>query len=239
MIFCVLWGLVFPFLGTVAGSALVFALRWDSRELRRNFSGAAAGIMVAASVSGLLLPALRQSPSAAVGALLGAGFLLLPDRVLPGLGKRRLSASFWISLAVVLHNIPEGLAVGVSFSPWMSGCGAWTPDALAMGLGIGLQNVPDGAIVALPLVQEGKTRKRAFFLGALSGLVEPVAAGAMLLWAGELAAALPLLMGFAAGAMLYVVARELIPAMELRRGSPGSGVFFLLALAAMMAVNAI
>lgn len=237
MIFSILWGILFPFLGTLAGSTLVFALRWDQEKLRRNFSGAAAGIMVAASIFGLLLPALEISAAAAVGFFLGIGFLLIPDWLLPRWGKRRLKRSFMIVLALVLHNIPEGMAVGVSFGSWLSGSGVCASDALAVGLGIGLQNLPDGALVALPLAQEGMKPAKAFARGVLSGLVEPVAAGFMLVWAGHMTPALPALMSFAAGTMLYVVARELIPAMELGRGKKSGGLCFLAALALMAAVN--
>lgn len=230
MKFCLIWGIAFPLAGTVAGAALVFFLNWDSGQLRRMFCGAAAGIMGAAGLFGLLLPALERSPTALIGAALGAGFLMLPDRLLGWRGNR----GWLVALAVMLHNIPEGLAAGVSFGSWLTGSGVIARDALAVGVGIGLQNLPDGAMVALPLRQQGMKRSAAFAIGVLSGLVEPAAAGAMLLWAGELAALLPILMGFAAGAMGYVVALELIPAMELGTGSRASGVCFLLGLGSML-----
>lgn len=230
MKFCLIWGIGFPLAGTVLGSALVFFLNWDSGQLRRMVSGAAAGIMSAASLFGLLLPALERSPTALLGAALGVGFLLIPDRLLGQRGNR----GWLVALAVVLHNIPEGLAAGVSFGSWLAGSGVIARDALAVGVGIGLQNLPDGAMVALPMRQQGMRRSAAFALGVLSGLAEPAAAITMLLWAGALVSLLPGLMGFAAGAMGYVVALELIPAMELRRNSPASGVCFLLGLALML-----
>lgn len=230
MIFCLIWGIAFPLAGTILGAALVFFLNWDSGRLRRMFSGAAAGIMGAASLFGLLLPALALSPTAVIAAALGVLFLLVPGRILGRQGNR----GWLVALAVVLHNIPEGLAAGVSFGSWLTGSGVLARDALAVGVGIGVQNLPDGAMVALPLRQQGMDRGTAFGLGVLSGLVEPVAAIAMLLLAGKLAALLPLLMGFAAGAMGYVVALELIPAMELEKGGWESGICFLLGLGAML-----
>ena len=210
MEFCLIWGIAFPFLGTVAGAALVWFLDWDSAPLRRMFSGAAVGIMGSAALMGLLIPGLQKSPWALAGAVLGAGFLRIP-------GRLTKSRGWLVALAVILHNIPEGMATGVSFGGWLAGQGILAADALAVGLGIGLQNVPDGAMVALPLRQQGLSRSRAFRIGAGSGLVEPLAAG-LLLWATGLNAWLPVLMGFAAGAMLWVVVTELIPAMDLHRG---------------------
>lgn len=228
---CLIWGIGFPLLGTLAGAGLVFFLRWDSALLRRAFSGAAAGIMGAASLFGLLLPALGSSPAAVLGLALGLGFLLIPT-VLTGEGNR----SWLIALAVVLHNIPEGMAAGVSFGSWLAGSGVAAGEALAVGIGIGLQNLPDGAMVALPLRQRGMGRGKAFAVGALTGLVEPVAAFAMLAFAEGLTPALPVMMGFAAGAMLFVVVRELIPAMEIQNGKTAGAVCFILGLMGMMTV---
>lgn len=210
MEFCLIWGIGFPLLGTVAGAALVWFFDWDCAPLRRMFCGAAAGIMGMAALPGLLMPALRQSPMALVGAVLGAGFLTVPSRLTQSRG-------WLVALAVVLHNIPEGMATGVSFGGWLTGQGVFAADALAVGLGIGLQNVPDGAMVSLPLLQQGLSRRSAFWTGVLSGLVEPVAA-LVFFWATGATVWLPVLMGFAAGAMLWVVVSELIPAMELRKG---------------------
>ena len=229
MEFCLIWGIGFPLLGTVLGAALVWCLDWDSAGLRRMFSGAAAGIMGAAALFGLLLPGLRQSPFTLLGALLGGCFLILPGRLMSGRG-------WLIALAVVLHNIPEGMATGVSFGGWLTGQGIFAADALAVGLGIGLQNVPDGAMVALPLRQQGLSRGKAFAVGVLSGLVEPLAAICLFFWADGLLGLLPILMGFAAGAMGYVVAAELIPAMELGSGKKSGFVCALLGLLFMLLV---
>ena len=186
------WGIVFPFFGTVAGAAAVFLP--ERAGIRRWFSAFGAVVMGAAAIFGLLVPGLKQSPMAALGAVLGAWLLSLPG----SLGWR----GWLVPMAVVLHNIPEGLATGVGFAA----------GAPAVGLGIGLQNLPDGAMVALPLRHRGMSKGRAFLLGAASGLVEPVASAVMLLFARQLTQALPVLMGFAAGAMGYVIVTELIPA---------------------------
>lgn len=229
MEFCLIWGIGFPLLGTVLGAALVWFLDWDSAPLRRMVSGAAAGIMGTAALFGLLLPGLRLSPFALLGALLGIWFLRLPGRLMAGRG-------WLIALAVILHNIPEGMAAGVSFGGWLAGSGIPAADALAVGLGIGLQNVPDGAMVSLPLRQQGLSRGSAFLIGVLSGLVEPMAAVSLFFFSAAVTGWLPVLMGFAAGAMVYVVAAELIPAMEVHKGHPSGLLCALLGLAFMLAV---
>ena len=139
-----------------------------------------------------------------------------------------------MALAVILHNIPEGMATGVSFGSWMSGSGIFAADALAVGLGIGLQNVPDGAMVALPLRRQGMSRCKAWAVGMASGLVEPIAALVLFRGAGLLGPWLPILMGFAAGAMLWVVAAELIPALELGRGKWDGLLWALVGLGSML-----
>ena len=224
------WGLGAPFLGTVLGSGLVWFLDWDQALLRRAFSGAAAGIMGAASLFALLLPAWRMSAGALAGTVLGAAVLLLPG-LLQGRSRNR---GVLVALAVVLHNIPEGMATGVSLGSWLAGSGMAAADAAAVALGIALQNIPDGAMVALPLRQQGMSRLGAFALGVLSGAVEPAAAVCMLLWARYLTPSLPVLMGFAAGAMGYVVAVELLPGMHLHRGKAAGAVCFLLGLGFML-----
>ena len=211
---CLIWGIGFPFLGTVLGAALVWLLSWESGVLRRIVSGGAAGVMGTACLCSLLLPALEMSLTALIGAGLGIGFLALTALLTGKKGSR----GALVALAVVLHNIPEGMATGVSFGSWLAGSGLSAGQAVSVGLGIGLQNLPDGAMVALPLRQQGMSRGRAFLAGVLSALVEPVAAMGMLLWARQLTVFLPALMGFAAGAMAFVIATELLPAMELHKG---------------------
>ena len=232
MEFCLIWGIGFPLLGTILGAGLVLFLKWDSAPMRRGFSGAAAGIMGSASIFGLFLPALEQSALAIVGAALGLLFLMIPGAIM---GRHR-SRGWLIALAVVLHNIPEGMAAGVSFGSWLTGAGVAASEALAVGVGIGLQNLPDGAMVALPLRQQGMSRGKAFAFGMASGLVEPLAAVCMLHWAAGLTAWLPVFMGFAAGAMGYVVVRELIPAMEVHKGKLAGAVCFVLGMIGMLVV---
>ena len=211
---CLIWGIAFPFLGTVLGAALVWLVSRDSGALRRVVSGAAAGVMGWACLCSLLIPGLQMSPAALAGAVGGIVFLALTALLTGKKGNR----GALVALAVVLHNIPEGMATGVSFGSWLAGSGVQMHQALSVGLGIGLQNIPDGAMVALPLHQQGMSRGKAFLAGVVSAFVEPVAAGAMLLWAKQLTCLLPGLMGFAAGAMIFVICTELIPAMELHRG---------------------
>lgn len=230
MEFCLVWGIGFPLLGTILGAGLVLFLKWDSAALRRGFSGGAAGIMGAASVFGLFLPAWSQSWLVVPGVVLGVAFLMIPAALLGRKGQH----GWLVALAVILHNVPEGMAAGVSFGGYLAGAGVFASDALAVGVGIGLQNLPDGAMVALPLRQQGMRRGRAFAIGVLSGLVEPIAAASMLSWANQLMPALPVLMGFAAGAMGYVVVWELIPAMELRDGKLSGAVCFVLGLIGML-----
>ena len=222
-----------PFLGTCLGAALVFFLKGGmNRTLRRGLSGFAAGVMVAASVWSLIIPAIEQSEHlgklsflpAFVGVWLGFGFLMLLDGIIPhlhpgsdcpegapcGLGK-----SAMMVFAVALHNLPEGMAVGVVVAGWLTGNESISfAGAMALSLGIALQNLPEGAIISLPLKSGGMSRRRAFGYGVLSGIVEPVGALLTIVLAELLVPALPYLLAFSAGAMLYVVVEELIPEMS-------------------------
>ena len=223
-------GVWLPFLGTALGAACVFLLRDGLGErVNRALLGFASGVMVAASVWSLLIPAMEQSEAmgrwafvpAAGGFLLGMAFLLALDRLIPHLhvdsnepeGPRcSLGRSAMMVLAVTLHNIPEGMAVGVMYAGLrMGGASLSATGAFALSLGIAIQNFPEGAIISLPLHSGGVSRVRAFLLGALSGIVEPVAAIVTILLADVLTPVLPVLLAFAAGAMLYVVVEELIP----------------------------
>lgn len=224
-------GTGFTFLMTSLGAATVLLFRKQmSDQIQRAFLGFAAGVMIAASVWSLLIPAIEQAEEqgkigwipAAGGFLLGVGFLMLLDLVLPHLHPgsadpegppTALKRSTLMVLAVTLHNIPEGMAVGLSFA--MAGAGksrlpALTA-ALALALGIGIQNFPEGAAVSLPLRQEGMDIRRAFLCGSLSGIVEPIFGILTVLLAGIILPVMPWLLAFAAGAMMYVVAEELIP----------------------------
>lgn len=224
-------GTGFTFLMTTAGAALVFCFRNQiSDALQRCFLGFAAGVMIAASVWSLLIPAIELGETqglpgwlpAAVGFCLGVAFLLGLDHLLPHLhtllGVREGLPSHFrrttlLVLAVTLHNIPEGMAVGLSFAlAALQGTesAAWA-GAAALALGIGIQNFPEGAAVALPLRNEGMSRPRAFWVGSLSGIVEPLFGLLAVAAAGVLQPAMPWLLSFAAGAMLYVVVEELIP----------------------------
>ena len=224
------WGILIPFLGTSLGAGCVFFLKNSLRDgIQRALTGFAAGVMVAASVWSLLIPAMEQAADlgrlaffpAAVGFWLGILFLLLLDHLIPHLHQNSLQAegpksqlqrTTMMVLAVTLHNIPEGMAVGVVYAGYLAGTAQITAaGALALSLGIAIQNFPEGAIISLPLKGEGMSSNRAFLYGTLSGVVEPVAAILTVLMYRILAPVLPYLLAFAAGAMMYVVVEELIP----------------------------
>ena len=224
-------GLMIPFIGTAAGAGCVFFLRNQLKPLvQKILLGFASGVMVAASVWSLLIPAMDQSESmgkfafipAAVGFLLGIGFLLLMDRVTPHLHlgcneaegpKCSLKKTTMLVLAVTLHNIPEGMAVGVVFAGMLANQAEISlMAAMALSIGIAIQNFPEGAIISLPLrSEEGMGKGKAFLYGAVSGIVESVAAGITILLFRFIQPLLPYLLAFAAGAMIYVVVEELIP----------------------------
>lgn len=226
----IILGVLLPFLGTAAGSGCVFFVRDGiPARVQKLLLGFASGVMVAASVWSLLIPAMEMAEPmgklafvpAAVGLLAGMGFLLLMDQLIPHLHLGcneaegvacSLARTTMLILAVTLHNIPEGMAVGVVFAGMLSGETAISvAGAFTLALGIAIQNFPEGAIISLPLKSEGGSRKRAFLLGVLSGIVEPAGAVVTILLARWVTPALPYLLSFAAGAMLYVVVEELIP----------------------------
>ncbi len=223
-------GLLIPFAGTMLGSACVFFMRKQIRPLvQKLLLGFASGVMVAASVWSLLIPAMDMSEEldklafvpAAAGFIAGILFLLLMDRLIPHLhmGSRQpegpkaaLKKTTMLVLAVTLHNIPEGMAVGVVFAGMLADSTPITlTGAFALAIGIAIQNFPEGAIISLPLRSEGIGKGRAFTYGMLSGIVEPLAGGITILLSGLLTPILPYLLSFAAGAMIYVVVEELIP----------------------------
>ena len=226
-----LWGLLIPFIGTSAGAACVFLLKDELKpRVQKLLLGFASGVMVAASVWSLLIPAMNMSESmgkfafvpAAVGLLLGMAFLLVLDRTIPHLHlgsetpegpKKKLDRATMLLLAVTLHNIPEGMAVGVVFAGVISGSSEMTiAGAIALAVGIAIQNFPEGAVISLPLKSEtGMKSGKAFVYGVLSGIVEPVAALATVLISNLITPILPYVLAFAAGSMLYVVVEELIP----------------------------
>ena len=252
----VLWGLLIPFLGTAAGAGCVFFLKKDLKlGVQRALTGFAAGVMVAASIWSLIVPAMEQSAAmgrwaflpAFAGFWLGILFLLLLDHAIPHLHRRidqaegpksHLSRTIMMVLAVTLHNIPEGMAVGVVYAGLRTGSANITAGgALALALGIAIQNFPEGAIISMPLYAEGKSKPRSFWLGVLSGAVEPLFGGLTVIVAGLVVPAMPYLLSFAAGAMLYVVVEELIPEMSAGEHSNIGVLAFAVGFSLMMALD--
>ena len=250
------WGILIPFLGTSLGAGCVFFLKNSLRDgIQRALTGFAAGVMVAASVWSLLIPAMEQAADlgrlaffpAAAGFWLGILFLLLLDHLIPHLHQNSLQAegpksqlqrTTMMVLAVTLHNIPEGMAVGVVYAGYLAGTAQITAaGALALSLGIAIQNFPEGAIISMPLRAEVMKKGRAFWGGVLSGIVEPIGAVLTILAAGIVVPALPYLLSFAAGAMLYVVVEELIPEMSQGQHSNVGTVFFAVGFSVMMVLD--
>ena len=223
-------GLMIPFLGTTLGSAMVFLMKNKlNKKVEKILLGFASGVMIAASVWSLLIPSIDMSREqkitpwvpAAVGFLLGIVFLLVLDSVIPHLHlestkqegiKTKLKKTTMMVFAVTLHNIPEGMAVGVSFAGALIGnTGITIAGAFALAIGIAIQNFPEGAIISMPLKAEGMSKGKAFLYGTLSGIVEPIGAVITILLTNLVVPILPYLLAFAAGAMIYVVVEELIP----------------------------
>lgn len=251
-------GLLIPLLGTMLGSAFVFFMKDEmSPRVQKTLLGFASGVMVAASVWSLLIPAMAMQAAsgpwsvlpAAVGFLLGIGFLLAIDELTPHLhlgtdkpeGPRsRLSRTAMLALAVTIHNLPEGMAVGVVFAGAEQGAaGLSLASAIAVSLGIAIQNVPEGAIISMPMRAEGNTRWRAFWLGSLSGAVEPIGGLAIILLASLLTPVLPYLLAFAAGAMIYVVVEELIPEASAGQHTNLSTIGFAIGFVLMMVLDVV
>lgn len=252
----VFYGILIPFLGTSIGSACVFFMKKAlSDYIQRALTGFAAGVMVAASVWSLIIPAIEQSEylgklsflPAAVGFWIGILFLLFLDHIIPHLHrfsqqaegpKSKLKKTTMMILAVTLHNIPEGMAVGVVYAGYLTGNMQITATgALALSLGIAIQNFPEGAIISMPLRAEGMKKAKAFAGGVLSGIVEPIGAVLTIIAAGLIVPALPYLLSFAAGAMLYVVVEELIPEMSQGEHSNIGTVFFAVGFSVMMILD--
>ena len=252
----VFYGILLPFLGTSLGAACVFFMKKSlSDRVQRALTGFAAGVMVAASVWSLLIPAIEQSSTlgqaaflpAVIGFWAGVLFLLALDHIIPHLHaksgqtegpKSRLQRTTMMILAVTLHNIPEGMAVGVVCAGFLSGSAQITAaGALTLSLGIAIQNFPEGAIISMPLRAEGMGKGRAFLGGVLSGVVEPIGAILTVLAAQLVVPALPYLLSFAAGAMLYVVVEELIPEMSQGKHSNLGTIFFAVGFSVMMILD--
>lgn len=249
-------GLMIPFVGTTLGAACVFLMKKSLKSsIQRALTGFAAGVMVAASIWSLLLPAMEQAADmgkwsfvpAVIGFWLGILFLFGLDRLIPHLHrgsseaegiKAKLGRTTMLTLAVALHNLPEGMAVGVVFAGWLSGdSGITLTGALALSLGIAIQNFPEGAIISMPLKAEGLSKPRSFFYGVLSGIVEPVGAALTIHLAGIMVPALPYALSFAAGAMIYVVVEELVPEMSAGKHSNIGTMFFAVGFTLMMALD--
>ena len=249
-------GTGFTFLMTTIGAAMVFFMKRQSSALMQQiFLGFASGVMIATSIWSLLIPAIDEAAQngqpgwipAAGGFILGLVLMLTLDGLMPHLHSgaeqaEGLPSSFrrttLLVLAVTLHNIPEGMAVGISFALASQGdTPAQLTAAVALALGIGIQNFPEGAAIALPLRQEGLSRAKSFWMGALSGVVEPIGAVLTILAASVIVPALPYLLSFAAGAMLYVVVEELIPEMSQGEHSDIGTVLFAVGFSLMMVLD--
>lgn len=249
-------GLMIPFLGTTLGAGMVFFMKGSmNQKLEKMLLGFAAGVMIAASVWSLLIPSIEMTEQAGgiawipacVGFFLGMIFLLLLDSVIPHLHldsdkpegpKTKLGKSAMLVLAVTLHNIPEGMAVGVVYAGYLAGNAKITVTAaMALSIGIAIQNFPEGAIISMPLRAEGMKVSKAFAGGVLSGIVEPAGAMLTILAAGYIVPALPYLLSFAAGAMIYVVVEELIPEMSQGEHSDLGTIFFAVGFTVMMSLD--
>lgn len=248
-------GICIPFLGTVLGSGCVYLFKSFSEKTGKILSGFAAGVMIAASVWSLLIPAMEQSENlgrfafipAVAGFLIGIGFLLLIDGIVPHLHvnsdrpegvKSSLSKHAMMLLAVTIHNFPEGMAVGVVLAAMNTAQSTVTVGAaLALAIGIAVQNFPEGAILSIPLFSGGMKKRRAFLLGALSGIVEPIGTLLVLLLANFFVPILPYFLSFAAGAMLYVVVEELVPEMAEGEHSNTGVIAFALGFSLMLVLD--
>ena len=242
-----LLALLIPFLGTTLGAGFVFFMKKAMPELvQKMLLGFASGVMVAASVWSLLIPGMEMGGvwPATIGLLGGFAFLLLIDQITPHLhpvgGKSKLSRTTMLALAVTIHNFPEGMAVGVAIAGALNGgAGMTTAGALALSLGIAIQNVPEGAIISMPLRAAGNSRWKAFGVGALSGIVEPIGGVLVILLASAVTPMMPYLLSFAAGAMLYVVVEELVPEASQGAHSNIGTVGFAIGFALMMVLDVV
>lgn len=248
----ILVALLIPFAGTALGSAFVFFMRKEMpSQLQKILLGFASGVMVAASVWSLLIPSMEMQGGvwpATIGLLAGFAFLLLIDYITPHLHasgeeegpKSKLSKTTKLALAVTIHNLPEGMAVGVAIAGALSSSvGMNMAGAIALSLGIAIQNVPEGAIISMPLRAAGNSRWRSFGVGALSGIVEPIGGALVLLLASVVTPMMPYLLAFAAGAMLYVVVEELVPDASLGEHSNLATIGFAVGFALMMVLDVV
>ena len=255
MTYIIAKGLLIPFLGTALGSALVFFMKKElNSKIQKMLSGFAAGVMVAASVWSLLIPSMEMVSDrgklsfipAAVGFCIGMIFLLILDKTVPHMHldeteegpKSKLQKTTMMVLAVTLHNIPEGMAVGILYAGWASGSAPISQaGALSLALGIAIQNFPEGAIISMPLHSRGLSKAKSCWYGVLSGIVEPLAGLLTILLSSLVMPVLPYLLSFAAGAMIYVVIEELVPEMAEGEHSNWGTITFMLGFALMMILD--
>lgn len=253
----ILIGIMIPFLGTSLGAACVYAMKKElNKKVNKILLGFASGVMIAASVWSLIIPSIDMSQEmgklsfipAAIGILVGVMFLYSLDKIIPhihidskheeGSKKYKLSKTTKLVLSVVLHNIPEGMAVGIVFASIMNEGSAITlASALALSIGIAIQNFPEGAIISMPLKSEGLSKNKAFLYGVLSGIVEPIAAGITIIFSKIITPTMPYLLAFAAGAMIFVVVEELIPEAAEDNFSDISTIAFAIGFVIMMILD--
>lgn len=247
----IIFSIIIPFIGTILGSALIFLIKRINDTVLKIFSGFAGGVMIAASIWSLIIPALESSESmgkfsfipVVIGLWIGFAFLMLLDKIIPHMHtnsnevegpKANFKKSTMTSLAVALHNLPEGIAVGVVLASSLSQSSEVTISmAIALAIGIAIQNFPEGTIVSVSLNSAGISKPKSFFLGVLSGIVEPLAALITMLLVNFISPALPYLLSFAAGAMIYVVIEELIPDMVKGKHSHIGTIFFAIGFSLM------
>lgn len=253
----ILIGILIPLLGTTLGAACVFIMKKEmSKLVNKALLGFASGVMIAASVWSLIIPAIDMSNKmgkfafvpAAIGVLIGIFFMIILDRIIPhlhldndkpeGLKNEKLKKTTMLVLAVVLHNIPEGMAVGIVFAGAMNtGSTITIAGAFALSIGIAIQNFPEGAIISMPLRSEGTSKGKSFFYGFLSGVVEPIGAILTILFSAALTPVMPYLLSFAAGAMIYVVVEELIPESSIGDHSDIGTIGFAIGFVIMMILD--
>lgn len=253
----ILIGILIPFVGTSLGAACVYLMKKEmNKKVNKILLGFASGVMIAASVWSLIIPSIDMSKDmgklsfipAAVGILVGIMFLYSLDKIIPHIhvdGKNeegsknyKLSKTTKLVLSVVIHNIPEGMAIGIVFAAVMNEGGAITiASALALSIGIAIQNFPEGAIISMPLRSEGLSKNKAFINGALSGIVEPIAAVITIIFSSVVSPIMPYLLSFAAGAMIFVVVEELIPEAAEDNFSDISAIAFSIGFVIMMILD--
>lgn len=249
-------GIIIPFIGTIIGSSFVFFMKKEIPEkMQKALLGFASGVMIAASIWSLLIPSMEMTGGnglksilpTAIGFLSGIGFLLLIDEVTPHIHpistksegiKSKLSKTAKLALSMTIHNLPEGMAVGVVLASQESST-LTISSAIAVSIGIAIQNIPEGAIVAMPMRAAGNSRIRSFTIGSLSGVVEPIGTIAIILLASSLTSALPFLLAFSAGSMMYVVVEELIPEASQGKHTNISTIGFSLGFVLMMILDVV